>query len=153
MAKESARIGSARVRKLVHVDREEVRKFKRGLPGLRCASRDAPARMCILRCSCSKAPTGSCMKALSRWGERASLRLREPSYWVIHYSTVPGYAEYIFTRFSGPYAASHITYCFMSRSVRRVSRLCLRRAGRPLMWTLCQVDIRRRNYLDHDRLM
>ncbi|RWW52376.1 hypothetical protein BHE74_00041203 [Ensete ventricosum] len=73
MAKESARIGSARVRKLVHVDREEVRKFKRGLPGLRCASRDAPARMCILRCSCSKAPTGSCMKALSRWGERASL--------------------------------------------------------------------------------
>ncbi|RRT57756.1 hypothetical protein B296_00040661 [Ensete ventricosum] len=84
MAKESARLGSARVRKLVHVDRKEVRKFKRGLPGLICASRDAPARMCILRCTCSKAPTG----------ERASLggSLREDFIPAVEGAVVPGHS-------------------------------------------------------------
>ncbi|RRT52738.1 hypothetical protein B296_00028464 [Ensete ventricosum] len=63
VAKELARLGFARVRKLVCVGREKARKLERGQSGLGCASRDALARMCVSRCSCSEAPVGSCTKA------------------------------------------------------------------------------------------
>ncbi|RWW65331.1 hypothetical protein BHE74_00027369 [Ensete ventricosum] len=44
MAEESAWLGSAHVRKLVHVGREEMRKLNRGLSNLGCASQDALVR-------------------------------------------------------------------------------------------------------------
>ncbi|RRT39813.1 hypothetical protein B296_00058866 [Ensete ventricosum] len=47
VAEESARLGSARVHKLVHVDREKGEKAQERSTGLRCASQDAHARMCL----------------------------------------------------------------------------------------------------------
>ncbi|RRT56593.1 hypothetical protein B296_00026505 [Ensete ventricosum] len=65
---ESARLGSARIRKLIRVDRKEARKFEIGPPSLGCASRDAPARICVSYFF-SRFVEGSCIKASQ--GERA----------------------------------------------------------------------------------
>ncbi|RWW85877.1 hypothetical protein BHE74_00005418 [Ensete ventricosum] len=66
VAEESARLGSARMRKLIRVDREETRKFEIGPPSLGCASRDAPAWICVSYFF-SRFVEGSCIKASQGW--------------------------------------------------------------------------------------
>ncbi|RWV88229.1 hypothetical protein GW17_00049703 [Ensete ventricosum] len=107
MAEESAWLGSAHVRKLVHVGREETRKLKRGLSNLGCASQDALVR---------RLPRGPARRPSRGGGAR---------YGPSDNQVISDNAEYVFIGFTGLYAASYVACCSMSQLVCQVSRLVM----------------------------